>query len=67
MSTIAFAPSFCNNPFQQFSRSFLDDSSLAFTQVLPGSVFQKGVNVVFRERLYFPGNRSIKTGFRGGF
>jgi hypothetical protein len=40
MSTIAFAPSFCNNPFQQFSRSFFDDPSLAFAKVLPAEIVE---------------------------
>ena len=40
MSTIALIPSFCKNPFQQFSRSFLDDPSLAFSKVLPAEVIE---------------------------
>jgi len=45
MSSIAFAPKFCNNPFQHFSRAFLDDPSLAFANVLPFDV----VEGVFRK------------------
>jgi len=40
MSTIAFAPKFCNNPFQQISQSFFDDPSLAFAKVLPAEVIE---------------------------
>jgi hypothetical protein len=40
MSTIAFSPSFCKNPFEQFSRSFLDDPSLPFSSVLPAEVVE---------------------------
>jgi len=40
MSTIALTPSFCKNPFQPFSRSFLDDPSLAFSKVLPAEVVE---------------------------
>jgi hypothetical protein len=40
MSTIAFSPPFCKNPFQQFSRSFFDDPSLAFAKVLPADVVE---------------------------
>jgi hypothetical protein len=40
MSSIAFAPTFCNNPFQQFNQSFLDNPSLAFAKVLPAEVIE---------------------------
>jgi len=40
MSNIAFAPKFCNNPFQQISQSFLDNPTLAFAKVLPADVIE---------------------------
>ena len=40
MSTIAFAPKFCNNLFQQISQSFLDDPTLAFAKVLSAEVVE---------------------------
>ena len=40
MSIVAFSPSRCNNPFQQFSQSFLDDPELAFAKVLPADVVE---------------------------
>ena len=40
MSIIAFAPKFCNNPFQQLSRAFLDDPLLPFAKVLSAEVVE---------------------------
>ena len=40
MSNIAFAPKFCNHPFQQLSRAFLDDLLLAFAKVLSDEVVE---------------------------
>ena len=40
MSTIAFAPKFCNNPFQQINQAFLDDPTLAFAKVLPAEIVE---------------------------
>ena len=45
MSSIAFSPTFRNNPFHDISRAFLDDPSLAFAKVLPLDV----VEGVFRK------------------
>jgi hypothetical protein len=36
-----FAPKFCNNRFQQISRAFLDDPSLAFANALPANVIEE--------------------------
>lgn len=40
MSSIPFEPSFCKNPFDQFSRVFLDDPSLPFSKVLPAETVE---------------------------
>ena len=40
MSSIAFSPTFRNNPFHDISRVFLNDPSLAFAKVLPLDVIE---------------------------
>ena len=40
MSSIAFAPKFCNHPFHPISQAFLDDPTLAFAKVLPAEVVE---------------------------
>ena len=46
MSSVPFDPTFRKSPFSQISRSFLDDSTLPFTNVLPADT----IELIFRKR-----------------
>ena len=59
MSSVPFDPTFRKSPFSQISRSFLDDSTLPFTNVLPADT----IELIFRKHNAIFGGEFFNTVF----